>query len=62
MQTSKELAGRAVKASQAATAVRPEQGDQFAVSLNLAVYHLNTAAKLLREVAEAKATKEGIEV
>ena len=62
MQTSKELAGRAVKASQAAAAIRPEQGDQFATSLNLAVYHLNSAAKLLREVAEAKASKEGVQV
>ncbi len=59
---SKELAARATNASQAAAAIRPEPSDQHANTLFLAVYHLNSAAKLLREVAEAKASKEGVEV
>ncbi len=62
MPNAKELAAIAGQVRNASAAVKPVDADPFANMLNLAVFHLNSAAKLLREVAEAKASREGVEV
>jgi hypothetical protein len=59
--TSKEFAAMSGKVAQIADQVKPEDGDSTKHSQSMAVYHLRSAAKLLREVGEFKASKEGVE-
>jgi hypothetical protein len=62
MPNAKELAAGAAQLRSMAAAVKPEAAELFRDSLNLAVYHLNSAAKIIQTVAEVKAGQEGIEL
>ena len=60
MKTAKEYSAAAALIGQTAEQIRPAEGDEFSQPRNVAVFHLRSAQKLMREVAEAKASWEAL--
>jgi len=58
MKNAKEHAKLSVQIGNLAEAVRPADSDPYTQNLNLAVFHLRSAAKLVQEIAEHQASKE----
>lgn len=59
MTTAKDFAKVATQIGQIADLLRPPDSDPHAQARNLIVFHLRSAATKAREIAEAKASKEG---
>ena len=57
MQNANEYARMAHEMAQLADQMAPEEHDEYVQLENLIVYHLRTAAKKTRELAEAVASK-----
>lgn len=58
MTTAKEFAALAAKIGQTADLLNPPEGVELAQARRLAVFHLRSAAKIVREIAEHKAARE----
>lgn len=58
MKTAKDFAKVAGQIVQITDTVKPPDGDPYEQGRKLAVFHLRSAAKILRDIAEDKARKE----
>ncbi len=58
MTTAKDCAKLAAQIGQLADIMKPDDRDPYAQARQLGVFHLRMAAKVAREIAEAKAQKE----